>query len=552
MAVSLAWDRRERGAMADGFDLRDERWIPVRFADGVALKVGLRELFHRADEIADLELPVPPAASGLLRILAAMASRIGACEGVRLDDEDLGEDLNGWLRLRNRVLAEGRFDPAQVNAYLDQEVPKGHLDLFDGERPFLQDPRLREQCVDGKGCPNPSGVNKLVLGRPTGVNGAVLFGHFTDLSPVPVPAAEAAWHLIAQLYYGPSGQCTPRRVTAHKPGNGDAGPLRKCISYHPWAENLFTTLVLAVPQPGVCGDGAEDDVCPWEADVLPDPLGPLPEASWPGRVLTGRARHAVLLEPSPDRRSVTDAYLTWSTHEPPHTVRDPYVILDMPKAGGAPYARPADGSRALWRDLDALLLKGSGQSRRPAAFENLPRTLRAGLRVRAYGFDQDGQQRDSSWFEATTPPVLQWREDGPEPEMALRVGHCREFAELLGERLDFAARLAWRLATDSEAHAAAKVRLDRKKPGPWAHAAAVRYWPSAEAVFWSLLTVDGRESSPQRPFVEAALQALDGAIGARSADVRVARARVRARQIVRALLQPSPDLTSATTAGSTS
>ncbi|MFD3680389.1 type I-E CRISPR-associated protein Cse1/CasA [Streptomyces sp. NPDC058613] len=538
--------------MADGFDLRDERWIPVRLADGVALRVGLRELFHRADEIVDLELPVPPAASGLLRVLAAMTSRIAGCEGVRLDDEDLGEDVNGWLRLRNRVLAEGRFDPKQVNAYLDQEVPKGHLDLFDGERPFLQDPRLREQCVDGKGCPNPSGVNKLVLGRPTGVNGAVLFGHFNDVAPVPMPAAESAWHLIAQLYYGPSGQCTPRRITSHKPGNGDAGPLRKSVSYHPWASDLFATLVLSVPQPGVCGDGAEDDACPWESDALPDPLGPLPAASWPGRVLTGRARHAALLEPSPDRRSVTDAYLTWSTHEPPHTARDPYVILDMPKAGGAPYARLADGSRALWRDLDALLLKGAGQSRRPAAFENLPRTQRTGLRVRAYGFDQDGQQRDSSWFEATTPPVLQWREDGPEPEMALRVGECREFAELVGERLRFASLLAWRLATEPETDSSAKVRLDPKKPGPWAHAAAARYWPSAEAVFWSLLTVEGRERSVRPPFVEAALTALDGAIGARSADLRVARARVRARQVVRALLQPGPVLTSATSQGGTS
>ncbi|MFK0016221.1 type I-E CRISPR-associated protein Cse1/CasA [Streptomyces sp. NPDC091027] len=538
--------------MTDGFDLRDERWIPVRLADGAALRVGLRELFHRADEITDLELPVPPAASGLLRILAVMTARIAGCDGVRLDDEELGEDINGWLRLRNRVLAEGRFDLKRVSEYLDQEVPKGHLDLFDGDRPFLQDPRLRSECVDGQGHPNPSGVNKLVLGRPTGVNGAVLFGHFNDADPVPVPAAEAAWHLIAQLYYGPSGQCTPRKITTVKPGNGDAGPLRKSVSYHPWAEDLFTTLVLAVPQPGVCGDPEEDDASPWETDALPDPLAPLPPVSWPGRVLTGRARHAVLLEPSSDQRSVSQAHLTWSTHEPPHMARDPYVILDTPKAGGAPFARPADGARALWRDLDALLLKGGGQSRRPAAFENLPRTLRTGLRVRAYGFDQDGQQRDSSWFEATTPPVLQWREDGPEPGMALRVGQCREIGELVGDRLHFAARLAWRLATDPQVDASARVKLDLKKPGPWAHAAASRYWPMAESVFWSLLAPAGRERMVRPPFVEAALAALDGAMGARSADVRVSRARVRARQMMRALLQADPAQETATTRGRTS
>ncbi|MFJ6934773.1 type I-E CRISPR-associated protein Cse1/CasA [Streptomyces sp. NPDC101132] len=538
--------------MADGFDLRDERWIPVRLVDGASLRVGLRELFHRADEIVDLELPVPPAASGLLRILAAMTSRMAAHDGVRLDDEDLAEDIHGWLRLRNQVLAGGRFEPQRVNAYLDEEVPKGHLDLFDAQRPFLQDPRLRSQCVDGQGRPNPSGVNKLVLGRPTGVNGAVLFGHFNDADPVPVPAAEAAWHVIAQLYYGPSGQCTPRRITTVKPGNGDAGPLRKTVSYHPWADDLFTTLVLAVPQPGACGEASEEeeDACPWEAQELPDPLGPLPPMSWPGRVLTGRARHAVLLEPSPDGRSVTQAYLTWSTHEPPHAVRDPYVIYDRPKAGGEPFARPADASRALWRDLDALLLKGGGQSRRPAALENLPRTLRTGLRVRAYGFDQDGQQRDSSWFEATTPPVLQWREDGPQPEVALRVGQCREFAELVGDRLHFAARLAWRLSTEPEVDPAAKVKLDPKKPGPWAQAAAARYWPAAERVFWDLLAEDSRQDDPRPPFVTAALDALDAAIGATTADVRVARARSRARAVLYGLMQQPGARKGATTLGS--
>ncbi|MGH8917563.1 MAG: type I-E CRISPR-associated protein Cse1/CasA, partial [Actinomycetes bacterium] len=457
--------------------LRGSPWIPVTLKNGSSTSLGLRELFHRAHEIEGLELPVPPAASGLLRILAALTARIAAgSDGVRLDDEDLAEDARGWLRQRNQVLARGRFDVGAVDAYLDEEVPEGHLDLFHPTRPFLQDPRLRTECVDGKGQPNPSGVNKLVLGRPTGVNGAVLFGHFTDTDPVPVPAAVAAWHLIAQLYYGPSGQCTPRRITSVKPGNGDAGPLRKTVSYHPWADDLFTTLVLAVPQPGICGDPDPDDACPWEAGELPDPLGPLPAPSWPGRLLTGRARHAALLEPSADGTMVTDAYLTWSTHQPAAAARDPYVILDMPRSGGGPpFARPADGNRALWRDLDALLLKGGGQNQRPPAFEGLPRKGRSGLRVRAYGFDQDGQQRDSSWFEATTPPVLEWREDGPQPHMAMRVGQCREFSEQVGDRLHYAARLAWRLATDAGIDPLAKVKLDPKKPGPWAQTALAGY-----------------------------------------------------------------------------
>ncbi|MFJ2769189.1 type I-E CRISPR-associated protein Cse1/CasA [Streptomyces sp. NPDC087300] len=522
-----------------GFDLRDEPWIPVRLA-GASARVGLRMLFQRAHEIADLELAVPPAASGLLRILAALAARIARDGQARLGDAQQAEDIDDWFALRAKILTRKKFDPKAVDDYFDQEELAGRFDLFDVDRPFLQDPRLREECVDGRGEPNPSGVNKLVLGRPTGVNGAVLFGHFTDGAPVPVPAAEAAWHLIAQLYYGPSGQCTPRRITSIKPGNGDAGPLRKSVSFHVWAPDLFSTLVLAVPAPLDAPGFNTVDRCPWE-EPLPDPAVPA-ALTWPGRLLTGRARHAALLVPSADHTAVTDAYITWATHLPPAATPDPYVVLDMPKAGGAPYARPADGQRALWRDLDALLLKGSTQSQRPRTFEDLPRSLRPALRVRAYGFHQDGQQKDDSWYEATTPPVLGWQQDGtPEnEEMAWRVARCHQAAEEVGDRLHYAARLAWKLTTDPPDDPTAKVRLDAKKPGPWAGRALARYWPAAEGVFWHLLTPGQIDVAPHAPFVRAALGALDEALGSARADVRAARARGRARATLRALIPAGP------------
>ncbi|MGG2460582.1 type I-E CRISPR-associated protein Cse1/CasA [Streptomyces sp. RGM 3693] len=524
--------------MADGFDLRDEQWIPVRLAAGDATRVGLRELFHRAHEIVDVELPVPPAASGLQRILAAMTARIARDEeGVRLDDEDAAEEIVTWLEVRDGVLARGRFDPRAVDAYFDDEVPSGRFDLFDPVRPFLQDPRLVAECVDGRGNPNPSGVNKLVFGRPTGVNGAVLFGHFTDGEPVAVPAAEAAWHLIAQLYYGPAGQCTPRRITQVKPGNGDAGPLRKAVSYHAWGPDLFTSLVLGVPVPDDAAASDEGDVCPWEAADLPDPLGPPSELTWPGGVLTGRFRHAVLLVPSTDRNEVIDAYITWCTHEPKQKARDPYVILDRDREGRLE-AREANGTRALWRDVDALLLKDTGhQSLRPHSLDGLPPQLRPRLSVRAYGFHQDGKQTDTIWFEATTPPILQWQEEA-DARMARHMARCHQAAEDVGSRLDYAARLAWKLANDTSAASAAKIKLDARKPGPWAAAAMSRYWPAAEREFWRLADPAWCDTPPLPSLVKAALTALDDAIGQASrADIRVARARTRARAAVRALLR---------------
>ncbi|MBL1102053.1 type I-E CRISPR-associated protein Cse1/CasA [Streptomyces coffeae] len=524
--------------MADGFDLRDEPWIPVCWVDGASTWVGLRELFHKAHEIADLELPVPPAASGLVRILAAMTARIARDEqGVGLDDGDTAEEITEWIDLRGRILAGRCFRPRAVDAYLDEEVPVGSLNLFDPVRPFLQDRRLRAECVDAQGAPNPSGVNKLVFGRPTGVNGAVLFGHFTDGDPVSVTAAEAAWHLIAQLYYGPSGQCTPRRITEVRAGSTDAGPLRKAVSFHAWAPDLFTSLVLAVPVPDRGVDAEVSDECPWEAPAPADPLAAPAEPAWPGRLLTGRFRHSVLLVPSENRTAVVDAYVTWSTHEPRHTVWDPYVILDRDREGQL-RVREADGRRAVWRDVDALLLMdGSHSTVRPPSLNHLPPPLRSRLSVRAYGFHQDGKQTDTTWFEATTPPVLQWQEEA-DPLMARHLARCHEAAEDVGARLDYAARLAWKVATDAGVAADAKVKLDRRRPGPWAEVASRRYWPAAEREFWRMATPQRCDNPPLLPLIEAALVALDEAIGpVNRADIRVARARNRARAALRALLR---------------
>ena len=60
------------------FDLRDRPWIPVRYVHGASgpPMTGLAGLFLRAHEIADITVPVPPAASGLWRILYLIAARI--------------------------------------------------------------------------------------------------------------------------------------------------------------------------------------------------------------------------------------------------------------------------------------------------------------------------------------------------------------------------------------------------------------------------------------------------------------------------------------------
>lgn len=516
--------------MTARFDLLEEPWIPIRRAGGEPARVGLRELFHEAHRIVDLELPVPPAASGLLRVLSAMAFRIASLREERLADPDVAESGVEWLGVRDGLLDQGGFDRGAVEAYLGAYSDR--FDLFGPEHPFLQDPRLVNECTTPKGEPNPSGVNKLVMGRPTGVNGAVLFGHFTDTAPVPIPAAEAAWHLIAQLYYGPAGQCTPRRITSTKPGNGDAGPLRKTVSFHPWGPNLFTTLILGIPRWQGSEDLDTEDLCPWEGDKLPDPLGRPSPLTWPGRLLTGRARHAILLVPSPDGRQVTDAYITWSTHQPPYKAFDPYVVQQQNKQGDF-YPRPASQDRAVWRDVDALLLKRGADGQRPAVFSDLAMLapkLRESLRVRAYGFDQDGQQKDFGWYAATTPPVLRYLEE-QDSRMAMRIHVCHQAAEDLGRALEYAAKLAW---TESGGG-----KTDMKNPGPWTPPATAAYWSAAEQIFWQMVAPDV-EVAPHPAFLKAAEESLIHAMGLARSDIRAAKAFNHARAVLRKAVPANP------------
>lgn len=383
------------------FNLIDQPWVPVRWRpefNGPA-EVGFGELLVRAHEISDITLPVPPAASGLWRILYLIAARVtglGDCDGF--------DSLTEWKRERRRVLAAGRFDPRAATAYFSAHSEA--FDLFHPERPWLQDARLATECAKS------TGINKLVIGRATG-NNLVWLSHHSDLAPRPVRTAEAAWHLLAWLYYGPSGKVTARTVAGRTESNMTAGPLRSRISFHPLGRNLYESLITGIPYPA--GDHVllpHPDLAPWEDCDPSRPLAAPPTRRGLSGPLTGQFRHALLLTPSSDGTEVTDARITWAWRESHARVEDPYLIYETPKNKDVPYARYARHDRAIWRDLDALLLQetGSGKTRRPAIFSDLldPSLgeLTERLRVRAFGFDQDGKTVDHQWFTAATPPVL--------------------------------------------------------------------------------------------------------------------------------------------------
>lgn len=480
------------------FDLATQPWIPVRYTQGAngPAEIGLAELFTRAHQIADIALPVPPAASGLWRVLYLIAARV-----TRLD---IADDWKTWKRRRRETLETGRFEQSAIDQYF--AAHPGRFDLFHPETPWLQDPRL---AVD---CPKSTGINKLVMGRATG-NNLVWLSHHTDLAPQPVNAAEAAWHLLAWLYYGPSGKITARTVDTRTESNMTAGPLRSRISFHPLGKNLFHSLVVGIPYPDPFTGPRDPDLAPWEDDNLPDPLSSPPARKGVSGLLTGQFRHAVLLVPSPGGSQVIDARITWAWRMPTPEILDPYLIYDRSKKDGTPYARYARADRAIWRDLDALLRQEteSGRTKRPEVFSRLPDESFTGpIRVRAYGFDQEGQAADRQWFTASTPKILVAHEtdEGDEPvyEDSNEIGTARESAERVGDDLRTALRRAWAALGDPDGKG--KIRSGEPDP-PWLAQALGRYWRDAESTFWQMVEHKRPFDYPANTFIRIGIAAYD-------------------------------------------
>ncbi|MEV4251603.1 type I-E CRISPR-associated protein Cse1/CasA [Spirillospora sp. NPDC049652] len=488
------------------FDLALRPWAPVRWKTPGAdrpTQVGLRDLLIHAHEIEALTVTPPAALSALYRLLYALTARITG----------LDEDLDGtdWDERREDLFGEP-LDSDAVDRYFDS-LP-GRFDLFDAERPFLQDPRLADPAVS----PKSAGVNKLAIGRPAG-NNSVWFTHHWDATPEPLPSAEAAAAMLIWLYYGPSGRCASRTHLDTKAADVSAGPLRGSLSYHPEGSALLETLLAGLTPPPR-GLRREDDPCPWEVSDLTDPLAPPRQPlPYPGPCsrLTGGWQHALLLVPDDTGDHVVDAYITWGKRAKQPGTGDAYVIHQLSQQGNL-YARPASSGRALWRDLDGLLQldnTASSQPRRPEVFNDLDDL--GAFAVRALGFEQDGKTKDIQFVSAVTPPLL-FRVSEYAPRIARRIGDLRTSGEIYGQRLEYAAKRAWASVTDG-----------KLGPCAWAEHAAAAYWPAAEELFWSRLQRQDFAEDAWRDFLRAATAAYDQVTQDYARNTRTARAIERAR-----------------------
>ncbi|WP_345669991.1 type I-E CRISPR-associated protein Cse1/CasA [Streptomyces similanensis] len=479
--------------MSATVNILDEPLVPVRWAPGadgrsdpLPARVGLRELLLRSHEIETLAVPDAPAHSALLRVLYALAARVTG-----LDEAKDGPD--DWLMRREEILAGGRLPEKGIDAYLARCRERFFLfDPVPRGRPWMQDPRLKDQCDAA----STAGVNKLVVTRPAGNNHA-WFRHASDAVPDLPTVSEALLNLLTWHYYGPSGRCSAREVNGVTSASAKAGPLRTSLSYHPQGDTLLQTLLAGLVPPARETDAGRD-LCPWEWDELPDPEGPPPALTGPCSKLTAASMHALLLIPdTADGTRVRDAYITWA-YRTGRAARpdDDYLIWQISKQGNT-YPRLADSGRALWRDLDALLLidpPGVAQPRRPTVFE-WALEVSPDLRVRALGFEQDGQAKDTQFVDAVTPPVLGFVEQRSARTQPA-VGRLRVLGERFGTRLDRALRRAWRTYVNDPKDSA----------DAWAQAGAARYWPAAEREFWDRFRLLDRTGT-----------ALDGGLDATAA-----------------------------------
>lgn len=433
---------------------RNDRPPPQELAARTGL--GLGEILHNAHLIQGIDAISPPAQSALYRVLYALAARVSGLD-------KLGTDSDDWSERRAALLDAGHFDPDAIEAYVDRF--RSRFGLCDPQRPFLQDPRLSSECE------KTAGVNKLVVGRPAGNNHRWFGGAHSDTDPIPVPLAQAFQHLLVWLYYGPSGRCATRTVGGTSKADTKAGPLRATISYHLVGGGLFETLVAGIPQPEPAANPARD-LCPWEWDELPAPTEIPPQVTGTGSLLTARSQHAVLLIPDAEQTSVVDAFITWAYRDAVTSPQDPFLCWLLSKEG-KPYARRADSSRALWRDLDSLLAEAptSGPNPQPLIFEDMPE-IDGRFRVQALGFEQDGQAKDTQFVEGLTPPIVNAHKEA-KAELGRRIADLRAAGERVGRNLDRAAKTAWSL------YAKEKIR-----ECSWSRQANAIYWPQAEDLFW--------------------------------------------------------------------
>ena len=433
---------------ATGFNLVIDPWIPV----GDRL-VSIEQALTGAHELGGWPCSDPALAEALVRLLVPMVYRI-----TKMDDPSLTRDQ--FAERQREHLERGRFDPADVRAYLWQYEDRFWLvHPPEGCVPFAQDPALF--AVE----PHPA--SKAVSSWASG-NNPTLGPHAPcdEITP-----AEAAQHLLVQRCYSYGGRCTRHpHYEGPNPGAFDGAPLRDKVSVHPVGATLATTLVAnLIPLPYDTEFGEPF----WEStdnDTLAPPI----------------ARNG-LLEQIAVRQDKTMLYRSDDTGAVNgFTIargggvnmrlfcRDPYWLVGQD--GEA--IKPREG-REFWREAESLLDQ-SGDGTQSSSIAILDWSIgehgRGNYPVADFSWvvisHRGNQSTNRAWACSYAPHLLSIFP----PDAAMR---CKEFLSVANEaERQMAKQLAkvWHAADlmPSDAGAKAAVYMPARS----------RFWRLAEADFW--------------------------------------------------------------------
>ncbi len=305
--------------------------IPVLMLDGSQREIGIREVFERAHEIADLQCPSPLENYAVFRLLVAIAMDMLRPER--------------WMDRLN-MLEAGHFDSSAVDAYIAAcEADGPRFDLFDKKHPFMQaafDPETDDKAVKP--------IAALSVSLPSG-NNHVFWDHRPEAVPVMTPAE--AFRSMISLYVF----CTAA-AQGYPSGVNNTPPVYNRII----GCNLYESMILNMISVRECAAIEYGSAPPWRTQSTVIPKQEIAEVSLLD-AFTWQPRRLCLLR-DPDGMVRKAALQQGKNFRGNQLWRDPHVAYRLSKSGDWLSVKPQAG-RALWRDIGSLLADSASEHYHP-------------------------------------------------------------------------------------------------------------------------------------------------------------------------------------------
>lgn len=308
------------------FNLIDEKWIPVRFHDGIRDELGIRDTLLRAKEIASIEDASPLVVASLHRFLLAVLYR--ALEGPT--DIDQAKEL-----------FKAGLPSDKIAQYLDKW--RSRFWLFDEQYPFYQVPSYEPREKNGK---KQWRSWTAMAAEHNADNAKVLFDHIDIGNAGIIPTKKAVRWLIACQTFSVGGGKSDFQYTKSAPSAAGVMAI-------PLGDSLNDTLMLSLVPENREILASDEPVWEREPDSLESLRNGLTRAAfgWADRY-SWRAR-SIRLRLQDEGGEVAELTFASGIGCESEDQVDPMLAYRMDdKKGKLPRQF---GERGFWRDFDSLL-----------------------------------------------------------------------------------------------------------------------------------------------------------------------------------------------------